>query len=412
LPSTTSIGDVSSTEIGYVNGVTSSIQNQIDSKANLAGATFTGDLEIPNVTITGNLIVQGTSTTVNTKDIAVRDGMVYLNQAGLFSISNAVGNGTTVVYTTTTDHDYEAGDYIVVTGITPSALNIAGSSLLTIDSVTTNTFTVTKADTDTYVSGGTARGKSAANPDLGFAAGYNDGTYHHTGFFRDATDGTWKLFQGYVPEPDESVYIDTNHASFELAPFEASAITSADITITDSVDFTGATITGLDLLPDQTGNNGKYLTTDGSTASWTTLNASPALDDLSDVAITSAATNDVVYFNGSSWENKNVSAIPTLINAQSGTTYTLALADAGKVVEVANASSITLSVPTDASVAFPIGTQITILQTGVGQITVSATTPGTTTVNYTPGNKTRAQWSSATLIKRAANTWVLIGDLA
>jgi hypothetical protein len=73
------------------------------------------------------------------------------------------------------------------------------------------------------------------------------------------------------------------------------------------------------------------------------------------------------------------------------------------------ASGNTITVPTD-SVAFPIGTQITILQTGTGQTTI---TPASgVTIDRTPGLKLRAQWSSATLIKRGTNSWVAIGDLS
>lgn len=98
-------------------------------------------------------------------------------------------------------------------------------------------------------------------------------------------------------------------------------------------------------------------------------------------------------------------------NAQGGTTYTLALADRDKIVELNNASPITLSVPTN-SIAFPIGSSITLLQTGAGQVTIAPLTPGTTTVNGTPGLKLRTQWASATLIKRNTELWVAIGDLA
>jgi hypothetical protein len=69
----------------------------------------------------------------------------------------------------------------------------------------------------------------------------------------------------------------------------------------------------------------------------------------------------------------------------------------------------TLTVPTNASVAFATGTQINILQTGASQVTVGG---AGVTVNATPGLKLRAQWSSATLIKRATDTWALVGDLA
>ena len=80
------------------------------------------------------------------------------------------------------------------------------------------------------------------------------------------------------------------------------------------------------------------------------------------------------------------------------------------MVEVSSASPLTISIPTN-STAFATGAQITILQTGSGQVTIAATTPGTTTVNGTPGLKLRAQWSSAVCIKRATESWVVLGDL-
>lgn len=63
------------------------------------------------------------------------------------------------------------------------------------------------------------------NPDLGWAGNYDtvgDGSgYAHTGFFRDATDGVFKAYDGYIPEPDDSPFIDTTHASFSLADIQA-----------------------------------------------------------------------------------------------------------------------------------------------------------------------------------------------
>jgi hypothetical protein len=97
-------------------------------------------------------------------------------------------------------------------------------------------------------------------------------------------------------------------------------------------------------------------------------------------------------------------------NAQTGTTYTLAVSDVNKLVELSNASAITLTVPTNAAVSgFVVGAQVNLLQTGAGQVTVGG---AGVTINGTPGLKLRAQYSSATLIKRATDTWVLIGDLS
>ena len=86
------------------------------------------------------------------------------------------------------------------------------------------------------------------------------------------------------------------------------------------------------------------------------------------------------------------------------------IADKDKLVEMNNASANNLTVPPNSSVAFAVGSQIRILQIGAGQTTVVA--GAGVTINSTPGLKLRAQWSSATLIKRATDTWVLIGDLA
>ena len=90
--------------------------------------------------------------------------------------------------------------------------------------------------------------------------------------------------------------------------------------------------------------------------------------------------------------------------------YTLVLADKNKIVEMLVATANTLTVPPNSSVAFPVGSQITILQTGAGQTTLTAGVG--VTINGTPGLKLRAQWSSATLVKRATDTWVAMGDLS
>jgi len=109
--------------------------------------------------------------------------------------------------------------------------------------------------------------------------------------------------------------------------------------------------------------------------------------------------------------NKTLTApiITLATNAQTAS-YTLALTDQSKVVEMNVGSANNLTIPLNSSVEFPTGTTITILQTGSGQTTLVAT--GGVTVNGTPGLKLRAQWSSATLIKRATDTWVAIGDLS
>lgn len=173
-----------------------------------------------DVQIDGNLIVGGSTTTLSAQNLAVTDNMIYLNQAVETSITNAVGDGTNVVYTTSTNHNYVVGMDVSVYGSNPASFDVNGLGAEII-AVTENTFTIASTVTDTYIDGGEARAKTSTNPDLGWSAGYNDGSYAHAGFFRDASDGRFKVFDSYIPEPDEDVFIDTTHASFSLSEIEA-----------------------------------------------------------------------------------------------------------------------------------------------------------------------------------------------
>jgi hypothetical protein len=98
------------------------------------------------------------------------------------------------------------------------------------------------------------------------------------------------------------------------------------------------------------------------------------------------------------------------LNAQTGTTYTLALSDAHKLVTLSNASAITLTVPTNSSVAFEIGDQVNLLQLGAGQVTVSGS--GVTFRSEGSKLKLKGQYAMATLVKIDTDTWVLVGNTA
>jgi hypothetical protein len=191
-PSTLGLGDVDNTS-DEDKPVSTATQTALDLKANLAGATFTGDVTVEtNLTIDGDLTVSGTTTTVSAQDLVVTDPLIYIGEGNLANIV-----------------------------------------------------------------------------DLGFVANFNDGTYQHSGLVRDSSAGTWKLFKGVTDEPTTTV----NFAQGSLDDLAVGSITAIDATFTGSLDVSGATITGLDLLPDQSGNTGKYLTTDGTSASWAVVEA-------------------------------------------------------------------------------------------------------------------------------------------
>jgi len=125
-------------------------------------------------------------------------------------------------------------------------------------------------------------------------------------------------------------------------------------------------------LPSQTGNSGKYLTTNGTAASW----------------------------------GAAVSTLDITLNAQTGTTYTLVSTDVYKMVTLSNASAITVTVPNG---VFTTGQYINLQQLGAGQVTVQS--DGTTTITGT-GTKLRTQYSAASLLCTGTNTFTLIGDIA
>ena len=123
-----------------------------------------------------------------------------------------------------------------------------------------------------------------------------------------------------------------------------------------------------------------------------------------------ASTGDVLsaaMFNG---------LVAFTLNPQTGSTYTLASTDQYQVLVVtSNAGTKTVSIPTDATFAFPNGTAITILNTGAGLLTVNAVTSGTTTITSagsTPAAPTVAQYKSCVAIKTATNAWTIVGAIS
>jgi hypothetical protein len=97
------------------------------------------------------------------------------------------------------------------------------------------------------------------------------------------------------------------------------------------------------------------------------------------------------------------------LNAQTGTTYTAVIGDDGDLVTLDNASAITFTIPTNAVVAFGIGTQINIMQLGAGQVTIAGA--GVTLRSQGSKLKTNGQYSVATCVKIATDTWVIVGNL-
>lgn len=117
--------------------------------------------------------------------------------------------------------------------------------------------------------------------------------------------------------------------------------------------------------------------------------------------LTAAAVNNLVAFD---------------VKADQTADYTAALADQYQVLIPMNkATAVAFKIPTNASVAFPVGTVITVLNKGAGAVVISAVTPGTTTVlsaGATAASPSLAQYKSCALIKTATDTWYVVGAIA
>jgi len=214
LPSTTSIGTITSTELGYIDGVTSAIQTQLDNKlgtttasttyAALAGATFTGNIAVNNSTSTA-------ITTTGTTAAVFNSNATTLNIGGA---ATAISIGSTAHTGTTTINN----DLSVYGSITFSQ----GASSLSATTIAIDDTLISLADNNT-----------ADILDIGFYAGYRVSEVdYHTGFVRDASDsGKWKLFAGVTAQPTGTV--DFTSATYGTLKIGALEVTDASTTRTN-----------------------------------------------------------------------------------------------------------------------------------------------------------------------------------
>ena len=210
-------------------------------------------------------------------------------------------------------------------------------------------------------------------------------------------------------ETDTNLFkIGTGSAAWTALSY--AAVTASSTTVLTNKDLTSATNTFPTSLVTLTGTQtltNKTLTSPviGTIVNTGTLTLPTSTDTLVGRATTDTLTNKTL----------TAPVLTYTINAQTAS-YTPVLSDAAAIVTMSVGSANTFSIPTNASVAYAIGSQITVIQIGAGQTTIQAVTSGTTTIASVGGTsaapKLRAQYSSATAIKVATDLWYVVGDIS
>jgi hypothetical protein len=356
LPSTTGIGSVDATEIGYLNGVTSAIQTQFASATtalsnhesdttNIHGIADTALLATKEYADTAESdAITAAGTAADTK-ISTAVAALTKSSVGLANVDNTSDANKPVSTATQTALDAKASlAGAVFTGNVEVDGNLVVDGDITVNGSAFNASATSITIEDNMVQ--LAHQNAANTVDLGLVVGYNDGSAKHAGLVRDVSDAKWKLFKGVTTEPSTTVdFTQGSLDDLKVAAFEATTVTPSS-----GVVFSDGT---------QTKAGVPSLTTIGT-------------------------------------------AIAGAYNLSTGG---LALRD--QLIPVSGAHAIT--VPTNATTAYPVGTSISFYQSaGTDANFVEA---AGVTILRTPGLKLRTTSSSATLTKVATDTWLLAGDL-
>jgi len=189
-----------------------------------------------------------------------------------------------------------------------------------------------------------------------------------------------------------------------IATAKSEAIADATAQVNAVIASAPAALNTLDELAAALGDDANFATTVTNSLATKAPLASPTF-----TGTVTVAASGIAFTDGTQTKEGVPSRTPII---QKTAAYTLgALTERDSLIEVSHtgASAVNVTIPADSTLNFPIGTSIDVLQTSTGSVAIAA--GAGVTVNATPGLTLRTQWSSATLLKRAANTWVVYGDL-
>jgi hypothetical protein len=356
------------------------------------GATLTADTNRAFSTIDGESVVLGQRVLIKNQTDA--------KQNGIYTLTTVGSSSAPWVLTRAEDFNSAAeihgGDFVFVTGGTLYN-NTGWVQTETMTTVGTDPVAFTQfSGAGTYVAGnGLTLTGSSFSADLSVLAPKDSPTFTGT------VAGITKAMVGLQ---------NVDNTSDASKPVSTATQTALDLkanlnapTFTGTVSGITKAMVGLNNV-DNTTDAGKPI----SGATQTALDLKAPLANPTFTGTVTVAASGVAFTDGTQTK-EGVPSRTTIIPKVDS--YTLSsLGERDSLIEINKATATTLTIPTNATVAWPIGTSIDILQTGAGQVTIAGAAG--VTVNATPGLKLRTQWSSATLLKRATDSWVVVGDLS
>jgi hypothetical protein len=234
----------------------------------------------------------------------------------------------------------------------------------------------------------TGDGNASDIVDLGFIGEYTTGgSTKYSGIVRDASDGVIKAFKHASTKPTS--FVDFSEAGLEYSDLQVAAIAASSLTVGDISNTEFGYLNGVtSAIQDQ-------------------LDDKAPTDTPTFTGLVTISASGIAFADGTQTKEGVPSRTPIIAKTSN---YTLSLlSERDSLIEVDSTDPVTIMIPTNSAVAFPIGTTLDILGVNTGLITIQGDSG--VAVNATPGLKLRTRWSSCTLLKRGENSWVVYGDL-
>ncbi len=377
------------------------------------------------VTIVGNLVVNGTETTVSSTTITVDDKNIEIGSVASPSDTTADGGGLTLkgatdktwnwvnstdAWTSSEHIALATGKSIYIDDVLQLSKNALAATVVLADGVAATTQAAndssTKVATTAFVMtevGDYLTTSTAASTYAPLASPTLTGT--PAGPTAAADTNTTQLATTAFVMTEIGDYLTTSTASSTYAPIASPTLTGTPAAPTAAADTNTTQIATT-----------AYVQTELGALSSDSISDA---DNDTKIQVEEGSDDDIIRFDIAGSQVASIGNYGLYVDArvvsvdafqtQTGTAYTPVIGDRGLIITMNNGSASTLTVPPNSSVAYAVGNSMRVVQLGAGQVTITAGSG--VTLRSTPGLKLRAQYSSCTLTKIATDEWLVIGDL-